>query len=257
MQFPRARLLIFAKTPQRGRVKTRLIPRLGPEGADAVYRRVLGRLVAVMAQAEVCPVECWCYPFADDPLFESFRDQLGVELHTQQGQDLGERMQQATREALERAWAVLLIGADCPVLEPSHLIQALTWLEQGDPAVLSPAEDGGYVLLGLRRAEPALFERVPWGSAGVLDVTRQRLRSLGWRWRETETLWDLDRPEDLDRMVKNVGWALAMQDELQHRLGAEVGKHQDHEAAQGPDDGGTPAPAEAEPAPEQGPEYDP
>ena len=257
MQFPGARLLIFAKTPRPGRVKTRLIPRLGREGADTLYRQILSRLVGVMAAARVCPVECWCSPSADDPLFQHFRDELGVDLHTQRGQDLGERMQRAAHQALERSSAVVLIGSDCPVLEPSHVTRALLWLEQGAGAVLCPAEDGGYVLLGLRRAEPALFEGVPWGTGRVLDVTRQRLRSLGWRWRETETLWDLDRPEDLDRMMENVGWALAMQDQLQHGLGAEVGQHQHHEAAQRPDDGGTTAPAEPEPAPEQGPEHHP
>ena len=85
------------------------------------------------------------------------------------------------------------------MLAPRHLHQALAWLRQGQDAVLAPAEDGGYVLLGVRRVEPALFQDMPWGGPQVLDLTRQRLRRLRWRWRELETLWDIDRPEDLSR----------------------------------------------------------
>jgi rSAM/selenodomain-associated transferase 1 len=257
MQFPDARLLIFAKAPRPGTVKTRLIPRLGAEGACAVYRQLLTRLVRLLAGARVSRLECWCAPDADDALFAAFRDQLGVTLHVQQGKDLGERMQHAARQALERAAAVLLVGVDCPVLRPAHLIRALIWLEQGADAVLAPAEDGGYVLLGLRRADRALFEDVPWGTGRVLEVTRERLRGLGWRWSELETLWDLDQPRDLDRLLHADVWRLALQDQFQHCLGAEIRQHQHHEAAQGPSNGGATAPAEAEPSPQQGPEHDP
>ena len=97
------------------------------------------------------------------------------------------------------AGSVVLIGGDCPVLNPGHLKQALTWLASGEDAVLGPAEDGGYVLLGLNRVAPALFNTIEWGGEDVLAVTRARLAGLGWKWRELKTLWDLDRPQDLDR----------------------------------------------------------
>lgn len=257
MQFPDARVLIFAKAPRPGRVKTRLIPRLGADGACLLYGMLLERLVRVTAAARLCPVECWCVPAADDPLFAYLRDQPGMTLHSQRGGDLGERMHQAAREALTRASAVLLIGADCPVLGAAHLRRALVWLDQGTDAVLTPVEDGGYVLLGLCKAESALFEDVPWGTGRVLQITRERLRSLGWRWRETETLWDLDRPEDLERLRETGRWGLAVQNQLQHRLAPEIRQHKHHEAAERPDDGGAAAPAEAKPPPEQGPEHQP
>jgi hypothetical protein len=73
-------------------------------------------------------------------------------------------------------------------------------LAGGDDAVLAPAEDGGYVLIGLKRAPAALFERMRWGESTVMAGTRERLAALGLRWRELETLWDVDRPEDLARL---------------------------------------------------------
>ena len=111
-------------------------------------------------------------------------------------------MEFAATKALDQADAVILIGADCPLLEARHLTRAFGWLQQGEDAVLGPAEDGGYVLLGLRRVNRALFRDITWGGDQVLAQTRQRLARLGWRWRELEPLWDLDRPADLDRLAR-------------------------------------------------------
>ena len=94
---------------------------------------------------------------------------------------------------------VVLIGGDCPVLQAEHLLQTLDWLKGGCDAVIGPAEDGGYVLLGLNKSSPELFRGIAWGGDSVLDETRSRLQGLGWQWRELEPLWDLDRPADLDR----------------------------------------------------------
>jgi hypothetical protein len=88
------------------------------------------------------------------------------------------------------------------VLNGAHLKQAFTWLYAGADAVLGPAEDGGYVLLGLRRVERELFAGIPWSTPAVLDVTRRRLGELNWSWRELEPLWDLDREADLDRYLR-------------------------------------------------------
>lgn len=200
MEFPGGRILIFAKAPVPGRVKTRLIPSVGERRAAAVYRELLERVIGAAA-AGIAPVEIWCAP---DSLHEVFRQAAGhpsISLHTQSGDDLGERMMFAARQALTRSEAVLLIGGDCPVLNGAHLKQAFNWLYAGADAVLGPAEDGGYVLLGLRRAERALFAGVPWGTERVLDVTRHRLGELNWAWRELEPLWDLDRENDLQRYL--------------------------------------------------------
>jgi hypothetical protein len=82
-----------------------------------------------------------------------------------------------------------------------YLARAFALLDGGADAVVGPAEDGGYVLLGLRRMDKRLFEDMAWGTDRVLDQTRERLAVLGWRWQELETLWDVDRPEDLERLM--------------------------------------------------------
>ena len=206
MRFPDARILIFAKAPQPGRVKTRLIPRLGAEGACRFYAWLLERRVRGLADAGLARIECWCAPDAGHPLFRALEREPGVALRVQRGGDLGARMQAAAAQALQQAEFVLLIGVDCPALTATHLAQALEWMRDGADAVLGPAEDGGYVLLGLRRAAPALFAEMPWGSERVLALTRARLVRLGWGWRELDTLWDLDRPADYERLLAR-GWA--------------------------------------------------
>ena len=199
MQFPNARILIFAKAPEPGRVKTRLIPTLGAEAAASLYEALLDTTVARTVAARLAPVQCCCAPHTEHPVFQAMTEDYGISLTPQRGEDLGERMEAAARSALNEAEFVLLIGGDCPVLQSEHLQQALSWLASGVDAVIGPAEDGGYVLLGLRQPASELFKEIPWGGDGVLDKTRERLDRLGWRWQELPLLWDLDRPEDLLR----------------------------------------------------------
>jgi rSAM/selenodomain-associated transferase 1 len=122
-----------------------------------------------------------------------------VTLHRQPQGDLGARMLAAVAAA-PAAGGTLLLGTDCPLLSPELLHQAAAGLATHD-AVVIPAEDGGYVLLGLRRPAPQLFAGVDWSTAQVMEQTRQRLRQLGWRWLELPALWDVDRPADVDRLL--------------------------------------------------------
>jgi len=93
-----------------------------------------------------------------------------------------------------------VIGTDCPVLTAAHLQDAANVLRSGADVVVFPAEDGGYVLVGLRRPQPDLFTGMAWGSEDVMTETRRRLRHLGLSWREPTQLWDVDRPTDVRRM---------------------------------------------------------
>ena len=111
--------------------------------------------------------------------------------------DLGARMLAAIEAANAPA---LVIGTDCPALTSSHLRAAADILRAGSDAVVFPAEDGGYVLIGMRAPERALFSQVNWSTPGVMDETRRRLRERGLTWQEPVTLWDLDLPEDLERL---------------------------------------------------------
>jgi hypothetical protein len=124
----------------------------------------------------------------------SFFRRLPVKFRLQRGRDLGERMHYALSRSRRPA---LLIGSDCPALTGRDLRQAWRALCGGCDVVLAPAEDGGYALIGVRR-QMNLFEGVDWGTSRVYEQTRQKL--AGYRWRALRTLWDVDRPEDLERL---------------------------------------------------------
>jgi rSAM/selenodomain-associated transferase 1 len=191
-------VLIFAKSPQPGAVKTRLIPRLGAQGATQLYTGLLTREVDWIARQTPYEIELWTTPGIDHPVFIELAERHRLKRYCQSGTDLGMRMERAARKALARHAQVVLIGVDCPVLEPAHLDQAFRWLERREvDAVLGPAQDGGYVLLGLKRCHPRLFRGHAWGESTVAATTRQALSEIGWRWRELQELWDLDRPDDL------------------------------------------------------------
>jgi rSAM/selenodomain-associated transferase 1 len=190
---------IFAKAPLPGLAKTRLIPRLGAEGAADLQRRLLRRTVETAMAARLGPVSLWCMPSRDHPVFSACRDEWGLSLHEQKGEDLGARMLDAFAVLCAERPA-LLVGTDCPALTVAALRAAATALRTGMDAVFLPAEDGGYVLVGLRRPAPWLFEAMPWGTERVMAETRQRLSRLGWRWAEPAVLWDVDRPEDIERL---------------------------------------------------------
>lgn len=177
----RARVIVFAREARAGRVKTRLIPLLGAEGAARLHARLVERALHTARAARVGPVERWG-------------------LRRQRGADLGERMHHAFRLGLRRARRVIVIGADCPVLRARDLRRAARWLAGGADAVFAPAEDGGYALIALRRVSPRLFAGIEWGGPRVMAQTRERLAALGWRWRELPELWDVDRPEDVARL---------------------------------------------------------
>jgi len=200
MRYPNARILIFAKAPEPGFAKTRLIPALGAQGAVDLYGRLLVFAVQQVVEADLCPVELWCAPDSRHPLFQRLAMHDALTLQVQQGEDLGDRMHHGAETALQQAEMVVLIGADCPLMDAAHLQQAFAWLAAGEDAVLGPAEDGGYVLLGLKCSEPRLFSNISWGSGEVLDCTRTRLKELGWHWQELPELWDLDHPSDLKRL---------------------------------------------------------
>jgi rSAM/selenodomain-associated transferase 1 len=194
-------VIVFARAPRPGQVKTRLVPLLGAEGAAALHARLVERTLASARSAGFEHVELRCAPDAEDPFFHLCRRRYGVVLAAQAEGDLGTRMRVAFERALAAHARVLLVGSDCPALGASHLRQAERALCEGCDAVLGPAEDGGYVLIGLVRLAAGLFANISWGGASVLAVTRERLAAFGWKWRELETLWDVDRPQDYERLL--------------------------------------------------------
>lgn len=195
------RLIVFAKAPIPGQVKTRLISSIGATSAAALHEKLVFHCLATVIDAGVAPIDLWCAPTIRHPFFIRCSKEFHVELHTQPDGDLGRRMGWAFRKTFRRASSALLIGTDCPSLTQGDLTKAAEFLVQGIDAVIGPAEDGGYFLLGLRHYDPLLFTDISWGTESVLDQTRARLRRLGWRWHELPERWDVDRPEDMERLT--------------------------------------------------------
>ena len=181
------RIVIFAKAPVPGRVKTRLIPALGAEGAARLAGEMLEHSVAE-ALATGLEVE-----LCGDPHPAQWYAGPGVALSAQVGADLGERLSRASARV---DGPFLLIGADCPDLGRTRLLEAAQALERHD-AVIFPARDGGYALLGLRRFDRSIFEGIDWSTARVAAQTMARIEALGWPLHVGETLRDVDEPADL------------------------------------------------------------
>ncbi len=189
---------VLAKAPVAGLAKTRLMPALGAAGAARLQRQLTCNTLTTVHSAGLGPLTLWCAPDAQHRFFRALQQRCGLTCRDQPAGDLGQRMQAAFC-ATAPAGPLLLIGTDCPPLRPAHLRAAAAALLQGDDAVFIPAEDGGYVLVGLRQPQPALFEQMTWSTDQVMADTRRRARALGLRWRELPPLWDLDLPADLDR----------------------------------------------------------
>ncbi len=210
------RFLIFAKAPVEGLAKTRLIPALGATGAARLQAAMIEQTLQTCLRIAPRGVELWCAPKAAHPFFDAVGRRFGVLLQEQQGTDLGERMLHALSDALLRTEAAVLLGTDAPTIRASDLRSAAGALRSGTDVVLAPALDGGYVLIGVNRVDPRLFDKVEWSSPRVLAQTRERLRALNYRWRELRAHRDIDRPEDWAWLLQRAPeWAERLKRPLQ------------------------------------------
>ena len=187
------RIVIFAKQPVPGRVKTRLIPALGEEGAAELARDMLAGTVEE-ALATGLDVELCGEPDAR----EWHQSRPGLVLTAQGHGGLGERLARAAERVLGEE-PILLVGADCPELDRNRLKAAVEALEAQE-AVIHPALDGGYALLGLRRFDRSLFEGIAWSTPAVAEQTIARIEALGWSLEVREALRDVDEPADLPHL---------------------------------------------------------
>lgn len=195
-------VLIFARSPCPGKVKTRLIPELGWEGALNLYLNLLTRLISMLDQSDL-NIELHVLGDLEAPELKKLNKDYDIKILPQSGDDLGERMELAASNALIHYRYVALVGTDCPGMNQDILADTFKWLKQGADAVIAPAEDGGYVLLGLQNVDPCLFKGIAWGSEKVANQTRDCLNRLGWNYVEHPLMWDVDRPEDWHRLKSN------------------------------------------------------
>ncbi len=213
------RVAVMARAPVPGRTKRRLIPAIGAERAAALHRVMIRRAVTTALASGVGPVELWCTPSPDHEAFRALKDEVRIELRTQIGPDLGARMHAAIAA---RPRATVVIGTDCPLLEPDDLVHATGALgaaarspriradhrerAAGADVVVVPAFDGGYVLIAVDRPRPELFTGIAWGTKRVLAQTRERARAARLRLLELKARPDVDRTRDLEALAGVLSW---------------------------------------------------
>jgi uncharacterized protein len=199
----RTALVIFAKAPIPGQVKTRLSPPLTPDEAATLHGSfvldTLERTKAAVTKLKL-PIDRYlaCAPSSTHVFFKILEERQGVKLIDQVGANLGARMNQAFTTLFAQGYRqVVLIGADVPTLPIDHVKQAIASLENHD-LVLGPALDGGYYLIGLKRMAPGLFTDMPWSTDQVLRLTQEKAATIGLKasliqpWRDVDTLPDLE-----------------------------------------------------------------
>lgn len=206
-------IAVFAKAPIAGQVKTRLIPLLGPVGAAAAHRHMLQHALHIAVDAAAGNVSLWTSGAPDHPFLRECCTRFDVPAHQQIDGHLGERMTDCLHRLLKQHHCVLLIGSDCPVLSVADLQTAAAALQRGARMVFTPAEDGGYVLVGCCRSPnnktddvlAHAFTDIAWSTNQVMAQTRNRLAAQGWRaegeWAEMPVRWDVDEPADYVRAV--------------------------------------------------------
>lgn len=202
---PTRRLVVFAKLPRSGDVKTRLAPALGRAGATRLYRAFLEDTVCMARRIDnvVREIQVARHPDALRILKERYADFV---VREQQDGDLGSRLGGAFDSAFgDGSEYVLIVGSDHPTLPASYVKRGFEALEGGAHLALGPTEDGGYYAIGLRRHEwpkaAGLFDRIAWSTPGVLAETRRRAEMLDLCHVELPSWYDVDEPDQLRRLA--------------------------------------------------------
>jgi rSAM/selenodomain-associated transferase 1 len=186
----KALVIVFVKNIELGEVKTRLAKTIGDYGAFEVYSQLVGLTENITTQLDIDRHIYFSKAIEDN--------YWPKELKTiQRGKDLGERMQNAFKDAFDSGYdRVVLIGSDLPDLKTSHILKSIEALSHRD-VVFGPAEDGGYYLIGLNKIIPQIFNDKPWSQSQLLNETLQELDKLGYTTAMLEPLNDIDTYEDL------------------------------------------------------------
>ncbi len=195
-------LLIFAKAPVAGQVKTRLIPDVGRQRATDLYKEFLTKTLNTAIRAEFSENHIWVSGNISHQYFTQLKNKKLFKFHQQKGKDLGERMFNAFDSTLDKYPYAVLIGSDCPSLLSSDIQAAMKLLENGKDLVLGPAEDGGYYLIGLRTNNSELFSNIKWGKENVFSETCSRAKKINYYVELLPMRNDIDRVSDLHSYLR-------------------------------------------------------
>lgn len=192
-------LIIFIKNPEKGKVKTRLSADVGADRALRIYRALLTHTRQVALAVSVDRLLFYGQYIAQD---DEWKDPH-FDKHCQVEGDLGTRMEAAFAKALNNYEKAIIIGSDCASLTSGIIERAFLALDEVD-AVVGPAMDGGYYLLGMKTLLPEIFRGIPWSTQHVFPETIARLRANGYQYALVDTLSDIDYAADWEKY----GWEL-------------------------------------------------
>ncbi|MBX2807193.1 MAG: TIGR04282 family arsenosugar biosynthesis glycosyltransferase [Cellvibrionaceae bacterium] len=204
--YPQYLLQVFSKSPELGKVKTRLQPAYCQSFSLDLHSRLVNYCLQQWVCAGVCPVA-----LAIAGHVQHFKSQFPQwqQLHCQPqwGEDLGQRMCLAVDVGLQKTAVegVLLVGTDCPFIDSAYLQAACSALAVCD-IVIGPARDGGYVLLGMKQLHPELFQGIDWGHSSVFEQTLKKVQRLSLAYKILGAQADIDRPEDLSLLAALEGF---------------------------------------------------
>ena len=199
-------LVLFARLPVLGQVKTRLTPRFTPEEALALHRALLIDSLALVSHcAELAVAACRLYLSEEGPLDGEMIARLGsISPRIQSGADLGERLLHAFQECLaEGVREIVVLGSDSPHLPAGYVARAFEELGKAE-VVVGPARDGGYYLLGASRLHTALLTEMPWGTAQLYRETVRRARKEGIPIASLPAWYDVDLPESVVQLWQDL-----------------------------------------------------
>lgn len=199
---PNALIIVFCKAPEIYHVKTRLMPDLTAQQAADAHIELTQRTLDLVTSSQLAPIELWCSPDTKHTYFEQCVNKYKVRLHQQCEGDLGAKMYDAICSGLKHAQQVILIGTDCPSFVHFDLEQAIQAIEKGHDVAIGPAEDGGYVLIGMSKLYQQLFQDITWGSDLVLAQTKRKIKELKLSQFETRSQWDVDNFKDWVRYLQ-------------------------------------------------------
>jgi uncharacterized protein len=193
-------IIVFAKEPLAGRVKTRLCPPLTPDEAARLYEAFIADTLDMALAIKTCSVTLAYTPEDARGYFEVLADGRKITLTAQRGADLGDRMRAALGDAFSGgAGRAVLIGTDIPTLHSNVIREAFRRLERFD-AAFAPTNDGGYCLVALNKPCDALFTGIKWSTATVLDDTLTRAKEAGLSVLLLPEQHDVDTPEELSAL---------------------------------------------------------
>lgn len=188
-------LILFVRSPEPGKCKTRLIPLLGRTATTELYKKLVKHSLKQLSSLHNIDIALYVYPDTEHEFIQELRKTFDISILPQAGADLGERMHNAVNESLKHYQQCVLIGSDCPEIDANYIDSAFSALKNND-LVFGPASDGGYVLIGNSSLTPEVFRNIAWSTDQVLQQSLHISHTMGYRHQLLKTLWDIDNPDD-------------------------------------------------------------